>query len=94
MRVRMPISGEGVLSSPVMPKYGSDIEIARDYVFGASGEPLHVTLTVTDERGEELLEMPDVVKVSDETVVEALKRIGASEADIERTLVEWGVESA
>jgi hypothetical protein len=88
----MPISGEGTLSSPAVPKHRAKVEVQHNYVFDASGNPKYVEYTTTDEIGEELLKNADVEKVNDESVVEGLKRTGASEADIERVLVEWGLK--
>jgi hypothetical protein len=88
----MPISGEGTLSSPAVPKYRAKVEVQHNYVFDSNGEPMYVEYTTTDEIGAELLKNADVEKVNDESVVEGLKRAGASEADIERTLTEWGLK--
>jgi hypothetical protein len=88
----MPISGEGTLSSPAVPKYRAKVEVQHNYVFDSNGEPMYVEYTTTDEIGAELLKNSDVEKVNDESVIDALKRAGASEADIERVLEEWGLK--
>jgi len=88
----MPISGEGTIASPAVPKYRSKIEVARHYVFDGNGNPLYVEYTTTDEIGKKLLKHEDVEKVSDESVEDALKRIGASKEEIKALLEHWGIK--